>query len=67
MESNTKFNQWLLFNMIHIGLSLYAFVSYNVHFNKSPEICNLISILVVIFICFICKLNVSSLKLISKL
>lgn len=64
MESNNKFNQWLLFNMIHIGFSLYAFVSYNVLFNKSPEICNLISILTVIFICFICKLNVSRLKLI---
>lgn len=38
MESNNKFNQWLLFNMIHIGLSLYAFVSYNVLFNKSPDI-----------------------------
>lgn len=67
MESNTKFNQWLLFNIIHIGLSLYAFVSYNVHFSKSPEICNLISILEVMFICFICKLNVSSLKLFYKL
>lgn len=64
MESNNKFNQWLLFNMIHIGSSLYAFVSYNVLFNKSPDIYNLISILTVIFICFICKLNVSRLKLI---
>lgn len=66
MEPNNKFNQWLLFNMIHIGLLLYAFVSYNVLFNKSTEICNLISILIVVFF-FICKLNVSSLKLISML